>query len=168
MFAPPKGCLKLLDPVLDNGYPLKQPLISQALPLSDLENLVSNPDQPALPPANIFGPEPTHDWCYYYEKAELARQIRDWQQVSNLGQQVLQGAINPIDPAELLPFIEGFAHTGKWEDARQLSLQAYKSSSRLQSLLCSTWSRIEQTSTSDIQGKPVIDAIKRSLECTSP
>jgi len=168
MVASPKSCLKLLDPVLDIGYPLKQPLISQALPLSDLENIVSHPDRPALPPANIFGPEPTHDWCYYYEKAELARQIRDWQQVSNLGELVLQGAIKPIDPAELLPFIEGFAHTGKWEDASQLSLQAYKLSSRLQSILCSTWSRIEQTSTLDIRGKPVIDAIKRSLECTSP
>jgi hypothetical protein len=168
LVAPSKGCLKLLDPVLDNGYPLKQPLISQALPLSDLGNIVSNPDQPALPPVNIFGPEPIHDWCYYYEKAELARQIKDWQQVSYLGEQVLQGVIKPTDPVELMPFIEGFAHIGNWDAAGQLSLQAYKSSSRLHSLLCSTWSRIEQTSTSDKQGKPVIEAIKKSLECATP
>jgi hypothetical protein len=168
MVAPPKGCLKLLDPVLDNGYPLKQPLISQALPLSNLENIVSNPEQPALPPANMFGPEPFHDWCYYYEKAELARQIKDWQQVSKLGDQVLQGALKPADPVELLPFIEGFAHVGRWDDARQLSLQAYKTSTRLQLLLCSTWSRIEQATTSDPQGKLVTDTIKNSLECASP
>jgi hypothetical protein len=168
MVAPPKGCLKLLDPALDNGYPLKQPLISQALPLSNLENIVSNPEQPALPPANMFGPEPSHDWCYYYEKAELARQIKDWQQVSKLGDQVLQGKLKPADPVELLPFIEGFAHVGRWDDARDLSLQAYKSSSRLQSLLCSTWSRIEQATTQDPQGKLVIDTIKNSLECASP
>jgi hypothetical protein len=116
----------------------------------------------------MFGPEPSHDWCYYYEKAELARQAKDWQQVSKLGDQVLQGALKPADPVELLPFIEGFAHVGRWDDASQLSLQAYKSSNRLQSLLCSTWSRIEQATTSDPQGKLVIDTIKNSLECASP
>jgi hypothetical protein len=168
ILASPNSCLKLLDPVLDDGYPLKQPLISQAQSLSDLNNINPNPGQFASPPINIFGPEPAHDWCYYYEKAELARQIGDWQQISNLGNQAFNNGLAPLDASELLPFIEGFAHVGRWEDAQQYSLQAYKSSTRLQSLLCSTWSRIEQTITSDSSGKPVIDSIKKSLECTTP
>jgi len=30
-------------------------------------------------------PEPAHDWCFYYQKASLAAQDNNWQQVAGAG-----------------------------------------------------------------------------------
>ena len=35
----------------------------------------------------MFGSEPPHLWCYYFEKADLARQLQDWQSVLQLEKQ---------------------------------------------------------------------------------
>ena len=37
------------------------------------QNILTDASAPRLPEF-IFGPEPDHTWCYYYQKAELALQ----------------------------------------------------------------------------------------------
>ena len=39
-----------------------------------------NPVMPA-----IYGPEPVHGWCYYFERASLAAQTADWGAVTEAG-----------------------------------------------------------------------------------
>jgi hypothetical protein len=60
------------------------------------------------PPENIFGQEPNHDWCYYFQKASLARQKEDWQEIVRLGEQVWKLGFRPNDLSEWMPFYEGF------------------------------------------------------------
>jgi hypothetical protein len=74
-------------------------------------------DEPLTqPPASIFGEEPPHGWCYYYQKASLARQRGDWDQIVQLGEQASQLNLRPYDWIEWMPFIQAYAYTGQ-EDA---------------------------------------------------
>jgi hypothetical protein len=76
---------------------------------------------PQTPPENIFGAEPPHGWCYYYQKASLARQAGDWQEVARLGDEAQQQNLRPIDWVEWMPFVEAYAYTGQSEKVSQLA-----------------------------------------------
>ena len=54
----------------------------------------------------IFGAEPPHTWCYYFEKADLARQLQDWQSVLQLEKQAREHGFTPKFGPEYVPFIE--------------------------------------------------------------
>jgi len=69
-------------------------------------------EEPHTPPAVVFGTEPPHGWCYYYEKADLARQRGDWDQVWNLGDQALDKGFAPQDAIEWVPFLQAYAMAG--------------------------------------------------------
>ncbi len=71
------------------------------------------------PPAAYFGPEPPHDWCYYYQKAALARQTGDWEKVIRLGEQALAEGHYPADKIEWLPFMQAHAALGQKEKLRR-------------------------------------------------
>ncbi len=64
------------------------------------------------PPVLIFGPEPTHDWCYFYEKAELALQRGKMEEVASLGIQAERVNEIPVDTVEWMPFIQAYAFLG--------------------------------------------------------
>jgi hypothetical protein len=87
-------------------------------PYSRLERIVTE-GSPPIPPPEIFGDEPPHGWCYYYEKADLARQKNDWQEVLRLGKEAKILGLNPDDSIEWLPFMEAEAFVGNTETARQ-------------------------------------------------
>ena len=63
-----------------------------------------------------------HGWCYFYEKAALARQRGDWQEVINLGEQAEKAGLKPYDRIEWLPFLEAYARHGDLKKARNLAL----------------------------------------------
>lgn len=143
----PPACLRLLDPDLDsnNRFILDESLMREAAALSNQEQILST--SPAVMPA-IYGPEPEHGWCYYFEKAELARQARDWEGVVALGDQAFKLDDFPNNPVERFVFIEGYAHTGAWERAIKLSRESYQvSKGYVGPLLCRLWERIERETT---------------------
>ena len=72
------------------------------------------------PPAVIFGEEPAHDWCYYYEKADLALQKGDFAEVLRLGEEAEQNGYHPDDKIEWLPFILANAVTGNTAQVENL------------------------------------------------
>ena len=129
-----------MDPIYDLNLPFKPLYIRQALPLAR-PDLIHKDVQPAIPPEHIFGAEPDHDWCYYFEKAELAVQFGDWQEAAKLADQAMQidKTFNRKAAPELLPFIKAYAYTGQWEQAVRLSQKAYVSGDKMQYLLCSAW-----------------------------
>ncbi len=59
---------------------------------------------PIVPPKHIFGSEPPHNWCYFFQKASLARQFKDWDALSQLKKEVTEKGLSPKDPNEWLPF----------------------------------------------------------------
>jgi hypothetical protein len=78
---------------------------------SKIESIL--PDQKAPKPAQfIFGPEPAHQWCFYFEKAELALQTGDWQKVADLGNEAAAAGLHPEDRVEWIPFLQAYAFLG--------------------------------------------------------
>lgn len=138
---------------------------------------ISNPDlirakadPPATPLEAYFGSEPAPNWCYYYEKAELALQSADWTQVAELGDQAFsQGTqLYEVNAPEYLPYIEGYAHTGQWEKARKITLDAERLTFRMQRSLCDTWDRIMQSTSNSEQRRAAYESVQSRLQCTTP
>jgi hypothetical protein len=142
-YAPVKtaSCLWVLRPE-DRAQPDLSPLMNQAVHLSNLSRISSQ--ERALPPADLFGAEPKRDWCWYFEKADLARQFSDWVQVVSLGDQVRALGYNPLtapsnSPYEWLPFIEGYLHEKRWDEALELTLLSYQVKKQYGGMLCQLW-----------------------------
>ncbi len=147
-YSPP-GCLRVLDPQIDFSNRLLVPLLREA---ANLSNTSLIHEQNAVPlPSSLFGKEPVHGWCYYFEKAELARQFGDWEKVAELGDIAFQLDDHPNDPVERFVFIEGYAHSGDWERAFKLSQESYRVSKNFVGpMLCWLWQRVEFETMDDI------------------
>ncbi len=142
-YAPP-GCLRLLDPEIDpyNRLIPDESFLRDAAHLSTTMTVLS---QPIARMPEIYNPEPAHNWCYYFEQADLARQVRDWGKVAALGDQAFRLDDYPNDPLERFVFVEGYAHVGEWEKALEYAQVSYKvSKNYVGPLLCRLWERIER------------------------
>ena len=95
-----------------------------------------------LPVQRIFGPEPAPSWCYYYQKADLARQLGDWETVLALKQQADAAGLEPLVVAELFPFIEAHIRRGEWQAAQDLTFAGYDRSHKAWYSLCQLWQRL--------------------------
>ncbi len=162
IYAPKNGCLRVLDPVYANAqtYNKESDYLKQAISLSDLSRIHTNAASPLLP-KELFGKEPPRDWCYYYAKAELARQNADWQKVADWGAQAEIRGYAPTDAFEWLPFIEAYANTNRLAKAENLSSKAIREEPRLRKGLCQLWERVAQNSHS-----ANIRRIKDELNCS--
>jgi hypothetical protein len=142
IYMPANGCLRVLDPALGDAqtYEKEPHVLVNAIPLSDPTRIITDPPLPARP---MFFPEPVHDWCYYYSKAELRHQVGDWQGIVALGNEAISKGHAPEDPIEWLPFIEANARTGAWEAAASLSRRALSEAAPVRKGLCQVWKRIQ-------------------------
>ncbi len=162
IYLPAEGCLKVLDPLYGNkkvfaALPYE---LTDAIAISDPSRILAQTSPAALP--QYFGVAPENSWCYFYEKAELARQSGDWPGVAKLGQQAFKLGFTPEEPYEWLPFIEGYARTGAVDEAGRLSLKAIKESPLLNPGLCDVWNRLQTISVTD-SGK--VAAFLLQLNC---
>jgi len=162
-FSPP-GCVHIVDPELDsqNRF-ITDLLLRDAASLSRPE-LILPFGEPQMP--DIYVPEPAHGWCYYFEKAGLARQRGDWNQVVALGAQAFGSGDHPNDPTENFVFIEGYAFTGNWAQAEQLSRRANRvSPSYMTPLLCPLWERIEANTVDGLDKTESLLRVREKMNC---
>jgi len=163
-YAPP-SCLRLLEPDLDPGnrFILSESLMREASTLSNPDRITADPT--AVMPA-IYGPEPKHGWCYYFQKADLARQLGNWSEVVQLGDKAFKLNDHPNNPVERFVFIEGYAHVGDWKRAVELSKVSYKvSKDYVGPLLCQLWKRIETGTTSSVERNEVLADVQTTFRC---
>lgn len=166
----PPGCLVVYDPARHARVPQKPKYIGDVMDISDPHLILADPDQPARPEQSYFGSEPAPNWCYYYEKAELALQNGDWIQVAGLADQALDlgTQLYEVNAPELLPFIEGYAHTSQWEKARKMTLDAERLTFRMQRSLCNAWDRILQTTPESEERRAAYESVQSRLQCATP
>ena len=178
-FNPP-SCLHILNPLYDADLPLAPasgetyrtlsafafPMLGRkaaiALPLSKPDLIEASANPPASLP-DIFGSEPIHNWCYYYEKADLARQGKDWSRVASLGDKAFAIPYYPDDQSEYLPFIEAYAHIKRWNDAQKLTFSTADSMPILKPALCALWQRVDADSSLSTQEHDTINKVERRL-----
>lgn len=104
--------------VMDGRWPLfstddnDQTLLAGAR--SRVDTILTDKESPKLS-ASIFGAEPAHKWCYYFQKADLARQMGNWKEVAKLGDEAIRLGYHPIDLTEWTPFLQAYAYLGDWE-----------------------------------------------------
>jgi len=161
----PPYCLRLLDPDLDsnNRFILDGSLMREASALSNADRILR---EPAATMPEFYNPEPQHGWCYYFQKAELARQFGEWDEVNNLAEAAFKLDEHFNNPVELFVFIEGYAHTGYWDEAIKLSNEARQvSKSYVDPLLCKLWKRIETETESNEMRSEALNEVFELTGC---
>lgn len=134
-------CLWVLSPS-DKEFPGLPASIAKTLSISHLDQ-IEDTDEPAKLPA-VFGKEPSRDWCYYFEKADLARQKGDWQTAVALGEEAERQNLRANVSLEYLPFVESYAHIRDWQKARQYS-GLVSEDAQNQPMLCAMWHRVSES-----------------------
>ena len=163
-YAPPK-CLRLLDPEVDSVNRLipDDSMLRDAALLSSTQPILS---EPVARMPDAYGEEPVHGWCYYFQQADLARQMGDWDEVARLGDIAFALDDYPNDPLERFVFIEGYAHTGNWGKAVELSMSSYKvSKNYVGPPMCKLWDRIARETENNPERKVTLDVVQSKLEC---
>ncbi len=166
LIVPPNACLRVLDSVYAGGdtYERQPRFLRDAIPLSDPSLIVTDAKSPNMPTA-MFRKEPPPAWCYYYEKAELARQIGDWERVAELGNEARKQGFAPGDALEWVPFIEAYVITGDYQTAKELSNLAYNDDSRPRKGLCYAWQRIQVEGQGQAEIEQLASEMLEKIEC---
>jgi len=166
ILAPANACLRVLDSRYTGGgtYERQPRTLRDAIPLSNPALILTEAPAPEMPAA-LFGREPAHTWCYYYEKAELARQQGDWAKVTELGSQARQQGFAPGDALEWLPFIEGYAITSDLHSAREITALAFEDDSRPRKGLCAAWARIRAENEGREEVMTLADELLAGMQC---
>ncbi|HSJ88860.1 MAG TPA: hypothetical protein VK909_16730 [Anaerolineales bacterium] len=165
MVLPSNGCLQLIDPRYASAATLTD--VPQAFTENlDLSNIDQVENRNSANPAKYFGAEPPHTWCYYFEKAELARQFDDWDGVIRNYQSAASAGYSPLLPSENLVFLEALVRSGKTDKALDLTQTIIKQDHKLCKALTSTWERTLTASPPvDSKVSKMMEALKDLPEC---
>ncbi|HET6846433.1 MAG TPA: hypothetical protein VFH29_06330, partial [Anaerolineales bacterium] len=166
IYYQPPGCMRVLDPDIDAANRLipDDSLMRDAAMLSSSQ-WIQVDDGARMP--RIYGPEPAHGWCYYFERAGLAAQQGDWKAVADLGDAAFALQDHPNDPIERFVYIEGYAHTGQWARALELSDVSYRvSRNYVGPPLCSLWARIARETAAAPGQAAALNQVKSMFACT--
>ncbi|MBE0699280.1 MAG: hypothetical protein IH586_20345, partial [Anaerolineaceae bacterium] len=170
IYYQPPGCMRVLDPEVEQSNWMVPNYLRDTLFLTSTRPILTSlpPGDPApQPPAHIYGSEISRGWCYYYEKADLARQAGEWETVAALGDKAFENKDYPNDPIERFPFIEGYAHTGNWTRALELSQETYTITSVTKPMLCRLWQRIDRETQPGKGKQESLDSIQSTLQCAT-
>jgi len=92
----------------------------------------------------LYGNVKSPAWCYFFEKADLARQMGKWESIPALWDQAEKLDIKPANGPEYLPFIEAYARLNDWEKAFALTRRSNFSAPKMEPALCPLWQRLDQ------------------------
>ncbi len=150
------------------GEPGIEPLTSAMSKITNLSLILPTPSAGWQTPQELFGSEPPHDWCYYYEKADLARQQQDWSTLLSLAEQARKRGFAPTDsrsnaPHEWLPFIEAYAQTNQWAEAASLTQDAASLGREYEPMLAKLWARLANVPSTSAEKTPAVQQMNRLL-----
>jgi len=114
------SCAHALDPRWPDLSVNDQSFVHAAYQNSKIDNILTDADFHELP-VDAFGNEPPHDWCYYYQKADLARQQGDWKEITRLGDEAQKLELHPNDQIEWMPFLQAYAFLENEKQVKGLS-----------------------------------------------
>lgn len=156
-YKPIDGCLWLLTPLdVHNEYVPEEH--RDLAVFSNLHNVLPKPYDASYPDPQIFGKEQDHGWCYYFQKASLARQTGDWTAVIDLMNTAETSDLNPAIGVELLPLIEAYIRTSDWQNAVSKSIEAHQMDRRNASAICALWASLELSKRDGLEAHSAIQA----------
>jgi hypothetical protein len=117
---PAGSCVHIMDPEIPL-YSLNDDLqVWLAASRSNI-SVIQTGTTDISPPSDIFGREPAHDWCYYYQKTAMAVQFEQWEQAARYADEALANGLRPIDPAEWMPLYIAYVKTGNMDQTNELA-----------------------------------------------
>jgi hypothetical protein len=150
------GCLRFID---KNSSHIPKDFSDYSFQeLSNKELLISGTAEAVGLNKKLIGPEPEHDWCYYFEKADLALQTGGYEAIRQYYKEATDHSLAPHEGYELLPFIEGMAEGGDWANVLTLSRQAIESSPANDTLLPTICDTLDKYS-----GHPLVETVNNTL-----
>jgi len=129
------SCMHVIDGALpvysaDDAF-----LVQQVGGYSHLDRIVPSGATP-VPSSSIFGTEPEHDWCFYYQKASLARQTGDWEEIVRIYDRANVLGLTANDQAEMVPLLEALVNLGRYDEAEKVYRRHILGQTRVRFPLC--------------------------------
>jgi hypothetical protein len=158
------GCMQVLDPMIASMDSTLPDYLKRGAAISDL-NLSFNEDQShvAIMDIQLFGAELPHDWCYYFEKADLARSKSDWQEMLRLKDEAGQKGFSPLQPSEKMIFLYAYLGSGNTEKALELSQEISTTDTAFNQMICKIWGKF--TPKDDPGFLDTLDVLKKEFAC---
>ena len=164
-FEPGLGqCLWVMRPEYASSKALSQTM-RQLTTISYVDRIKQAPLQEDSFLLKYLFTHPEQDWCYYYEKADLAYQFEEWDEVIQLWKNAQQNDLQPENGFEYLPFIEAYAHASDWETAKSMTRTSQKTLQGIDPLLCNIWSRLEGSTPGSAEKDEALTSVKEDLRC---
>ncbi len=131
------SCVHIIDGKMPAFSASERLIVKEAGIFSNI-NFIKTGANFRTPPAAIFGNEPDHDWCYFYQKASLARQTGDWKTILELYDTAQNNGLHPVDRSEYFPFIEAMVNSGNMDKAKILDQEMVQEDKALTASFCSS------------------------------
>ena len=164
-FEPGLGqCLWVMRPEYASSKSFSQTM-KQLASISYVDRIQQTPQNEDSFLLKYLYTKPEQDWCYYYEKADLAYQYEEWDQVIQLWKTAKENDLQPENGFEYLPFIEAYAHTGDWDTAKSMTRTSQKTMQGIDPLLCNIWSKLEGSTSNSTEKDDVLLSVKDDLRC---
>ncbi|NWF64654.1 MAG: hypothetical protein HXY38_10145 [Chloroflexi bacterium] len=130
-------------------------------------SLIKQTETDPSPPQEIYGKTPPQTWCYFFEKADLARQYGEWDEIARLWKEAQVAGERPDNGFEYIPFIEGLGHTGDWARVKEMTKFAKRITAGLEPSLCSAMDRLAEHAPASQEKDETIQSLKEDLDCSS-
>jgi hypothetical protein len=164
-YEPSEGrCLWVLSPE-DQVLTDLPDLSLSILPVSNLDRIETSPNSGVAPPQQVFGAELDHTWCYYFEKADLARQMGDWDQIVTLGDEARKKGFETDHFREVKPFVEAYSLTGDWDSAVEWTMKVNPKGINVVAV-CDLWSELEQSTPASDQKRAAFEKVSQTFQCS--
>jgi hypothetical protein len=146
----PNSCLRIITP--DNSpaeflYSNRYTFWHNAIPLSNPERITADPEISTIPPKEYFGSEDRNQWCYFYEKAELARQQKQWSQTIKLYQEAKSVGFEPGVDSEWLPLVDAYLNINEIYKAVEITNKITNHEKPNTAGFCQLWVKAKESDT---------------------
>ncbi|HLO14556.1 MAG TPA: hypothetical protein VK206_06995 [Anaerolineales bacterium] len=158
-------CLHLVTPE-DQHYKQYPELTKSVSPDTTTDRILPMTIQNVELRDEILGKK-QNTWCFFYQKAELARQYQQWDQIPLLWKEAADNNLQTEFGTEYIPFIDGFARLGEWQKAREITIAANRLSKAMGSILCPLWDELERSISASEEKDETIKQVKVKLECAN-
>jgi len=162
--APKQQCIWIVNP--DDAYlPGLDSEVKDLFSISHLDRIEDFKNTKTNVVDQVFGAEPIHNWCYFYQKAELANQFKNWREVDNLKKDADNANEKPEHGRELFPFIEAYAQLNQWDQVRRYGLEVLTLTGNLQKRTCLLFQKIANETSETEQKSKVLSELENTFDC---
>ncbi len=112
----PRGTLRTVDIDHLDELPQLPPALATMVRTARV-GLIRGSGPLGVPTSQLLGKEPAHTWTWFFQRAELARQLDDRAELGRLVAEVYRRRMAPGDPSEFLVFLEAAIRTNHEDGA---------------------------------------------------